>query len=228
MAPLTLLWGREKARNSICFVLEGVTSPSLPPSTVSFSISLSAVRCWLNQVRDGRCRNGSITDENDNASTLFGDWDAPIRFLHQANMSLCNLWGEKKRERPVNVWCRCARIIGKGKHGLKTYKQWILKKMLLTRENFVIQMPSDLQAERRQKVIKRFAVSGFTWCNCGIYQFVIQMKSDTMSTDSLDIKDVSVCLSVARVCSFTRDTFLHPFSTVCSRYTWIRLYHFPE
>lgn len=47
------------------------------------------------------------------------------------------------------------------------------------------------------KVIKWLADSGatmercagFIWCDCDIYWFVIQIKSDTMSTDSLDIKE---------------------------------------
>lgn len=32
--------------------------------------------------------------------------------------------------------------------------------------------------------------NSFIWCDCDIYWFVIQIRSDTMSTDSLDIKEL--------------------------------------
>lgn len=82
-------------------------------------------------------------------------------------MSLCNLWGGKKRERPVKCLVQVCKSNWKGKTEIKNLKT-------LTPENLIRQMLSDLQAEQR-----------------GIYQFVIQMKSDTMSADSLDIKDVN-------------------------------------
>lgn len=68
----------------------GLDSPLSLILPASFTISLSVVRCWLNQVRDWRCGNRSVADENDNASTMFGYWDARILCLHQANISLCN------------------------------------------------------------------------------------------------------------------------------------------
>lgn len=113
---------REKDGNSICFVWGYfLTSASLPPSTVSFSISLSAVRCWLNQVREGRCRNRSIADENDNASPLFGYWDAQTCLLSQENASLCNLWKiqKAKEDRSVKVSRAWAGVIKKQNRWIK-------------------------------------------------------------------------------------------------------------
>lgn len=113
---------REKDGNSICFVWGYfLTSASLPPSTVSFSISLSAVRCWLNQVREGRRRNRSIADENDNASPLFGYWDAQTCLLSQENASLCNLWKiqKAKKDRPVKVSRAWAGVIKKQNRWIK-------------------------------------------------------------------------------------------------------------
>lgn len=155
------------------------------------------------------------------------------------------------KKRPANVWCRCAGVIGKGnrfKHRLKTYKRWLLKYSCSHR--FIISNTYKIQGysntnvfcfigSAETKVIKCFADSGavterstgFIWCDCDIYWFVIQIKSDTMSTDSLDIKDLSICLPVvgiAGVCSFTHDTFLYLFSAVCAPCTWIRLSHLRE
>lgn len=76
------------------------------------------------------------------------------------------------------------------------------------------QMFSDSQVAQDKKVRKCFVDSGavmercagFIWCDCDIYWFVTQIKSDTMSAD----------VGTDGVCTSRQDVFLCLFSTLCS------------
>lgn len=55
---------------------------------------------------------------------------------------------------------------------------------------------TETKSSTLQIVVLLQNTTGFTLCDYDIHWFVIQIKYDTMSTDIVDIKELSMCLPV--------------------------------